>query len=337
MRTNVAQAPREKPADPSDLSRWYRWGWVPLVGGCALIVVGTMIGSEAYLAVIGRADSDSWHRWFYGIRGVVVSMMLALYAGFFVHRTRRRLEAARDALRQRAEHLRERERKIDQRLALDAATRILAHEIRNPLNTMQLNCVVLERAIREVPDERRDRIDKVVGVLRAEITRLTELSQGYLSGRPIELRREPIHLEELAREVIDVHLPAIDERGLQVEVDGNGTRVVADPARLRQLLHNLVRNAIEAVDQGGRIWVRCAPHGPDATLAVADDGPGFLDLGRAFRPFYTTKEQGSGLGLAVVRDIVRMHGGQVEATNSAGGGACVTIRLPASGAAREVA
>ena len=337
MTTKAAQAPRESTSDPSDLSRWYRWGWLPLVGGCALIVVGAMVGSEAYLAVIDRIDTDPWQRWFYGIRGVVVSLLLALYAGWFVHRSRRRLEAARDVLRQRAEQLRERERRIDQRVALDAATRILAHEIRNPLNAMQLNCVVLERALAHVPEDRRERIQRVVGVLRAEIIRLSELSQGYLTGRPIELRREPIELEELAREVIDVHLPAIDERGLQVEVAGDGTKVVADPARLRQLMHNLVRNAIEAVNEGGRIWVRCAPQGPDATLAVADDGPGFLDLGRAFRPFYTTKEQGSGLGLAVVRDIVRMHGGQVEASNRADGGACVTVRLPASGAAREIA
>lgn len=311
------------------LARWYRWGWVPLVAGCAVIVGLAMLLSEAYLTSIGRTLPDPWLRSFFLARGVAVSALLATYAGWFVWRSRRRLEAAREDLRRRSEELHERERRAGQRASMDAATRILAHEIRNPLNNMLLNCTVLERAASQLPPDRLERVTQVCSVLRGEIERLTKLSLGYLSGRPVELHRVAVALESLATDVLEVYRPAIEARRLRVSVSGEGTKIAADPERLRQLLHNLVGNALDAVGDGGHINVRCARTGEHATLEVLDDGPGFAELDRAFGLFHTTKEHGTGLGLAVVRDVARMHGGEVEAANRVSGGASVTVRLPA--------
>ncbi len=333
--TNTRRAgAKSAPGNPeSELSHWYRWGWIPLVAGCGVIVVLAMWASELYLGWSGHElDAELRHRLV--ARGVGVSFLLAAYAGWFVWRSRHRLEEARERLRAAADDLREREHRVDQRVAMEAATRVLAHEIRNPLNNMLLNCTVLERAMRRLPPADRERMQKVCDVLHSEIERLSKLSSGYLAGGNTGLRPQQLVLEDLVADVIDVYRPTIDARGLTVDVAGTGTGISADPDRLRQLLHNLIKNAIEAVPDHGRVSVHCERNGDEAVLAVSDDGPGFADLERAFQLFHTTKPHGTGLGLAVVADIARMHGGRAEAANDERGGARVTVSLPVAAAAR---
>jgi signal transduction histidine kinase len=313
----------------SELTRWYRWGWIPLVAGCGVIVVLAMWASELYLGWSGHElDPELRHRLV--ARGVVVSFLLAAYAGWFVWRSRHRLERARERLRSASHELRERERRVDQRVAMEAATRVLAHEIRNPLNNMLLNCTVLERALRRLPPDDAERVRKVCDVLHNEIERLSKLSAGYLAGGNTGLHPQELLLEDLADDVVDVYRPTIDARGLSVEVKGAGTTISADPDRLRQLLHNLIKNAIEAVPDHGQVAIECARQDGEVVLTVSDNGPGFSDLKRAFQLFHTTKAHGTGLGLAVVADIARMHGGRAEAANAERGGARLTISLPAA-------
>jgi signal transduction histidine kinase len=329
LRPHAKPAPRNP---ENELARWYRWGWVPLVAGCGVIVVLSMWASELYLGWSGHElDPELRHRLV--ARGLVVSVLLASYAGWFVWRSRHKLERARDRLRAATHELRERERRVDQRVAMEAATRVLAHEIRNPLNNMLLNCTVLERAMRRLPPDDRERVQRVCDVLHKEIERLSKLSAGYLAGGNTGFRRQQLVLEDLAADVIEAYQPTIDARGLRVDVLGTGTWVSGDPDRLRQLLHNLVKNAIEAVADRGRITIRCGRTAADVSIVVSDDGPGFPDLERAFQLFHTTKEHGTGLGLAVVADIARMHGGRAEAANDERGGARVTVTLPTASAA----
>ncbi|HTM22010.1 MAG TPA: HAMP domain-containing sensor histidine kinase [Kofleriaceae bacterium] len=327
MSEQSMHAPGALDGAPGDaLARWQRWGWLPLLAGCAFIVIAVMVGSELYLDRNGGDTlAPSVHR-FLIARGVIASALLAAYTGAFVWYSRRRVEAARAALR-------EREHRIEKRAGMDAATRILAHEIRNPLNNMLLTIVVLERAIARQPaGSGCDKLLHSCQVMRGEVERLSALTAGYLDGRPAPLHRQPLVLEELAADVVEAYRPAIEARNLQVDVGGDGATVHADPARLRQLMHNLVKNALEAVAERGRIAIRCARNGSHATLEVSDDGPGFASPDEAFRLFHTTKEHGSGLGLAVVRDIARMHGGEVDAGNQSSGGARVTVRIPAGAA-----
>jgi len=108
----------------------------------------------------------------------------------------------------------------------------------------------------------------------------------------------------------------------------------ADPQRIQQVMLNLLLNAAQAMPAGGRIGAELSRASGSVTIAVSDDGSGFDEraLALAFEPFYTTKEQGSGLGLVMVERIVEAHGGGVVVANRPGGGAIVTVTLPAGSA-----
>jgi signal transduction histidine kinase len=138
--------------------------------------------------------------------------------------------------------------------------------------------------------------------------------------------------------VTDLYRAQVAGRGvhLGVTLDPALAEMVADQGRLRQLLHNLLTNAVEALEgrDGGEILVTTrvvTREGAEiAQIAVEDDGPGFQreQIGQVFDPYVTTKTRGTGLGLAIVRKIVEEHGGYVEADNRAGGGARVRVDLP---------
>jgi len=153
-----------------------------------------------------------------------------------------------------------------------------------------------------------------------------------------------VDLNKLVTELTDLYRAQFAGRGvtLQVRLDPALTGVVADRGRLRQLLHNLITNAVEALEGrlGGAISVTTRLVGHEdagaAELAVEDNGPGFQRelIGQIFDPYVTTKTRGTGLGLAIVRRIVEEHGGQVEADNPPAGGARVRVELPLNGTTR---
>ena len=156
-----------------------------------------------------------------------------------------------------------------------------------------------------------------------------------------------VELNKLVTEVADLYRAQDTRRRvrLTVTLDPGIATVIADQGRLRQLLHNLLTNAIEALEgrRGGEIVVstRLATRGDAdvAEITVEDDGPGFQRdlIGQVFDPYVTTKAKGTGLGLAIVRKIVEEHGGHIEAENRAEGGARVRIDLPLSELGRPAA
>jgi nitrogen fixation/metabolism regulation signal transduction histidine kinase len=154
-----------------------------------------------------------------------------------------------------------------------------------------------------------------------------------------------VNLNQLVTELTDLYRAQVSGRGVRLEVslDPALAGVVADRGRLRQLLHNLLTNAVEALegrpDGAIAIATRRGERGGDevAELTVEDNGPGFQRelIGQLFDPYVTTKPRGTGLGLAIVRKIVEEHGGHVEADNRAEGGARVKVVLPLAGVARS--
>jgi signal transduction histidine kinase len=315
-----------------NLTRWYRWGWISLVGGCVLIA-GTVIAVwEAVAMAIGRGPVDTVQRVLFISRAAVTSTLLAAWAGWFVLRSRRRLEALRETLREKEAALAARTWRAEQTAGLAALTRILAHEIRNPLNGMGLHCTILRRAAANLEGEAGVQVRNTTELLLGETRRLEQLVNDYLvygQQSDIVLHREPSSLSALTHEVVRVMEEALAERGVRVEIRNGACPASVDPARIKQVIHNLLRNAMEATPRGGRIAVLVADDTPEyVRMAVTDEGPGFEDPDKVFRPFYTTKAGGSGLGLAIVRDIVRAHGGEVVASNVPRGGACVSLRVP---------
>ncbi len=205
----------------------------------------------------------------------------------------------------------------------------LAHEIRNPLGSIS-GAVQLVAKAGGLEEEDRH----LLQIARREVTRLDELVRTMLQvSRPRRPERRPVRLERLAREVLDSAriAPGGDRARLELHVAPDVPEVLADPDQLRQLLWNLVRNAVQASPEGGRVTVRLQPASDGGVLLVVDDeGPGVPETERArlFEAFYSTREHGVGLGLALVRQIVEAHQGRVRVEEAPGGGARFVVELP---------
>jgi signal transduction histidine kinase len=205
-----------------------------------------------------------------------------------------------------------------------------AHEVLNPLNSASLQLTLLERRVNR-GDESPETILSITQIVKDEIQRLDRMVRDFLSfarPRPIDVRA--VDVNDLSRSVVALIVPEAETIHVDVttELDATLGDVSADAERLRQVLLNLVRNALEAMPGGGRLTVRSRPGAAGtAEIDVEDTGPGFAEDLPVFDAFFTTKEKGTGLGLAIVHRIVTDHGGTVR-VRSAPGGTCFTITLP---------
>jgi len=306
--------------------------------GCVVIAAVVLLGSELLVFRGWLAPTDPKMRIAYLVRGVVASGLIAVFSGWFVDRARQRFEHAREALRDEQARLAESARRMEQAAGLAATLRIMGHEIRNPLHGMALQCRIIERSVDRMPAPVAEQVRDSVMVLDGEVRRVSSLLDEYMAhGRAdrISLSQEPVDLASVVDEVVALHRAELDERNLaiDVKVPKDLPRIVGDERKLAQVVHNLVRNSIDAVKPQGHIEIAACQDGGSLVLSVSDDGPGFVEPEAAFRPFYSTKPAAAGLGLAVVRDIVRAHRGDTHASNGKGGGARVEIRLPAKVAA----
>jgi signal transduction histidine kinase len=213
----------------------------------------------------------------------------------------------------------------------------LAHEVRNPLNSALLQLQVLRRRVEKGQREPASLLP-VVEVVGGEIRRLDRLVSDFLAfarPRPLELR--PVLPNEFMQAMADLVRPEAEERGIAVELrlDRNVGPLDGDPEGLRQVILNLVRNAIEAMGTSGTLLLATEPADAEGNLAlvVQDDGPGFQESAPVFDAFYTSKEGGTGLGLAIVHRLVTEHGGSV-AVETRPGRTRFTLRLPQRAADR---
>ena len=218
--------------------------------------------------------------------------------------------------------------------------RRLAHEIKNPLTPIQLSAERIRHKCLPVLEGDQARIlergtHTIIQQVQAMKVMVNEFND---YARPTQLERLPVSLNRLINDVLDLYgdYPASVEIHLQQEdID---PVVEADPGRLRQLVHNLVKNALEAIQDGQgstlTISTRCRDEGDGRVvdLAFRDDGPGFPPdrINDLLEPYVTTKPKGSGLGLAIVKKIVDEHGGVIHLESPADGGALIVVRLPAS-------
>jgi signal transduction histidine kinase len=220
------------------------------------------------------------------------------------------LEETRAALRAR-----------DERMQMMLAG--IAHEVRNPLGGLELYAGLLRDALANQP-ERLDevaRIEREVGHLKAVVNEFLEFAR-----RPAP-RLEAVALRPLFDEIRE--LTAVPG-GATVTVDASdGLAVRADAAQVRRALLNLARNAVAAA-RGGHVHIAAAPQDARVQIEVRDDGPGVpADLReKIFAPFFTTREKGTGLGLAFVREIAHDHGGEVVVRDAPGGGSVFSFDLP---------
>lgn len=215
--------------------------------------------------------------------------------------------------------------------------RRLAHEIKNPLTPIQLAAERLRmKCLAMLHGREADILDRGTATIIAQVKAMLSMVDAfsaYAKSPPLEL--VPVDLGVLIREVSDLYRGRPD-LALSVEAAPGLEPVTADAARLRQILHNLIKNAIEAQEGGpgrARIWVSVAPAPGDPqsiALSVRDAGPGFAPniLAKAFEPYVSGKPRGTGLGLALVRKLAEEQGGGVTLANRPEGGAEVVVTLP---------
>jgi nitrogen fixation/metabolism regulation signal transduction histidine kinase len=216
--------------------------------------------------------------------------------------------------------------------------RRLAHEIKNPLTPIQLATERIRyKCMERLPDAERELLDRSTRTIIAQVDAMKSMVNEFADyARPAPTRLEPVNLNALIRDLVELYKGKHEPIATQLQLAPDLPAFNADPKRLRQVLHNLLLNAADALVGHAQPAVTISTHrvvsGPRECiqLEVCDNGPGFARsvIDHLFEPYVTSKEKGTGLGLAIVKKIVDEHGGTVLAANRPSGGACVTLRLP---------
>ncbi|MGI9247245.1 MAG: ATP-binding protein [Steroidobacteraceae bacterium] len=219
--------------------------------------------------------------------------------------------------------------------------RRLAHEIKNPLTPIRLSAERMRHRLLPAMQDPRDAqmLERSTETIVQQVEAMKEMVNAFSEyARAPRLEMARVDLNRMVTEVTDLYRAqgAMRNIRLKVEVDPAIDSMFADPGRLRQLLNNLLTNAVEALEGAGEGSISVATRrvlrgeAGFVEISVEDDGPGFQRemIGQVFDPYVTTKAKGTGLGLAIVRKIVEEHGGHIEADNRAGGGARIRIELP---------
>jgi two-component system sensor histidine kinase HydH len=209
----------------------------------------------------------------------------------------------------------------------------LAHEIRNPLSSLDVHVQLLEEDLQGVENRAGDRLKARLAIIRGELGRLESVVEQFLRlGGPSRLELEPTDAAAILSHICGLMKPEAEARRVEIRVQMPEylPNVPADFVQLTQALLNLLINALQAVESNGRVDIVAAQADGKLVLSIADSGPGLPPgkLTAVFDPYFTTKAEGSGLGLWISQQIITAHNGTLEAQNPPGGGALFVIRLP---------
>ncbi|MCG9895049.1 MAG: ATP-binding protein [Fimbriimonadaceae bacterium] len=199
-------------------------------------------------------------------------------------------------------------------------TAAIAHEIRNPLTGIRSAAQMIQSSPELGTEFGR--------IIEEETLKLNTLCTEFLEfAKPLTLAREDVDLDDLASRIVGLLLPEAERRGLTLSLkpESGGRAISADPRRLDQVLHNLIRNGMEATAAGGEVCIRTWPNG----FEVSDTGEGMSPeaVEKLFSPFFTSKPQGTGLGLCMVEKIIEAHNGSIQVRSELGSGAVFTVHL----------
>lgn len=204
----------------------------------------------------------------------------------------------------------------------------VAHELKNPLASIKGLCQLVART----PES--ERTQERLAVVASEISRMETILGEYLSfSRPLEdLAPTAIDLRAVTQDVMDVLAGRAEQAGVTLKLEGAATPVEGDPRRLKEALINLVSNAIEATPNGGRVTLDLKTLKEGVMLEVRDTGRGISpeDLERLGTSFFTTRPNGTGLGVVLAQGVIAQHGGQLRYSSAVGSGTTATITLPRS-------
>jgi two-component system, sporulation sensor kinase E len=209
----------------------------------------------------------------------------------------------------------------------------VAHEIGNPLNSLNIHLQLIERETRKLDGANRPELQESVEVARAEINRLDSIISQFLRAiRPTRPQLRPENVNSIVEEAVRFFTPEIKDRDIVVEQElrSDLPLLELDRDQMKQAFYNVIKNSFEAMKRRGILRIRTDMDGSHVMVRFTDTGGGISpdNLSRVFEPYFTTKTSGTGLGLLIVRRIVREHGGEMSIESSEGKGLTLTIRLP---------
>ena len=220
--------------------------------------------------------------------------------------------------------------------AWNEMARRLAHEIKNPLTPIQLSAERLQSKLgAEVGERNKEMLDRYTNTIVQQVEAMKSMVNAFTDyARLASSEPRPLDLNEMLKNIATLYHHNNTDVTIKLDLADNLPDVIADDVRLRQLLHNLIKNSLETIETGGWIFLRsrCIDEGGVSSVEfeVEDNGNGIAPdiAANLFDPYVTTKTTGSGLGLAIVQKIVDEHGGRVRAENREQGGAVFVVRLP---------
>jgi signal transduction histidine kinase len=209
----------------------------------------------------------------------------------------------------------------------------VAHEIGNPLNSLNIHLQLIEREARKLYGPKRAELQESVEVARAEVNRLDSIITQFLRAiRPTRPQLRPENVNAIVEEAVRFFAPEIKDRDIVVEEELRSDLPLLglDRDQIKQAFYNVIKNSFEAMKSRGILRIRTDRDDSHVVIRFTDTGGGISpeNLSHVFEPYFTTKSSGTGLGLLIVRRIVREHGGELSIESSEGKGLSVTIRLP---------
>ncbi|MDQ6861394.1 MAG: ATP-binding protein [Verrucomicrobiota bacterium] len=209
----------------------------------------------------------------------------------------------------------------------------VAHEIGNPLNSLHIHLQLMERKVRKLDGRIGTELQDSIDIARSEISRLDSIVTQFLKAiRPSKPQLYPEHVNSIVEEAVRFFAPEIEDRDIVVEQElrSDLPPLELDRDQMKQAFYNVIKNSFEAMKRRGILRIRTDMDDTHVLVSFTDTGGGMSaeSLSRVFEPYFTTKTSGSGLGLLIVRRIVREHGGELAIESSEGKGLTLTIRLP---------
>jgi signal transduction histidine kinase len=209
----------------------------------------------------------------------------------------------------------------------------VAHEIGNPLNSLHIHLQLMERTVQKLSDGAKSELQQSIDIARSEVNRLDSIVTQFLRAiRPSRPQLRPENLNVIIEETVRFFNPEIQDRDMVVEqqLRSDLPLIQVDRDQMKQVFYNVIKNSLEAMKRHGALRIQTDVDDTHVVVRFVDTGAGISagNLSRLFEPYFTTKPSGTGLGLLIVRRIVREHGGELSIESSEGKGLTLTIRLP---------
>jgi len=300
------------------------------------LVYSTLIAFVTAVYLVAVLIMEKWFQGFFGYRSIFATAIVAFVISVFFNPLRDKVQAFVDRalfkatpteLVEQREQLLAEVRKGEQMKAVATLAAGLAHEIKNPLASIKTFTEYLET--RHGDSEFRTRFQRIVG---GEVERINLIVQQLLEfAKPVPPKLEPVEVPKLVDETLELLNNELVQHQVTVSrrYDGSG-HILGDPQQLKQVFLNLILNSLQAMNGSGRLDIGADIRGSELIVSLRDNGCGIApkDLPHLYEPFFTTKANGTGLGLAVVHGIVREHRGHVEVESQPGQGTTFKLHLP---------